>query len=108
MSAANGRTHRLLPQTMNWSCGFGKDADAPRCEQPATLHGIIMRGDSIWAAMASCAEHGGVMRLSATWVHDMDSACGLPGARFYWPENECRMPDELVVQAAAELEGALR
>lgn len=99
---AIGRTHRELPQTMNWSCGFGEDTDSPRCGQPSTLHGLIVRDGSILAAMSCCAEHGDVMRLSATWVHEMDSPCALPGSLFYWPENECRLPDELSADAALE------
>jgi hypothetical protein len=91
-----GRLYGELDEALNWACGFSEHETDPPCMVPAQWHGIILDDDQsvIVAVIASCDDHREVMALSATYVHEMDSACGLPGSIFVWPENECLMPEQ--------------
>jgi hypothetical protein len=91
-----GRTYGEMDPAFNWSCGFHNNATDPACLAPAVWHGFIISDeDDITGMMACCDRHLEVMKLSADWVHSIDSPCGLPGSRFRWPENECYLPPEM-------------
>lgn len=92
-------THLLydwLDESLNWSCGYAEDRADPPCMAPATWHGILLDGDTVLAAMCSCEAHRDCMAISVHYIHEMDSACMLPGSHFFWPDNVCAMPDEPV------------
>lgn len=95
----------VLDESLKWSCGFGENPTDPPCMDPAKWHGIIFDGANIWqgGAMACCDEHVKFMRRHADYVHEMGSACFLPGSKFVWPENACYMPDESVESLAAKV-----
>lgn len=88
-----GRLHGVV--ATHWACGFGENREAPRCGREAAWHAAVMdegRTEPI-AMMACCDEHRSALERSATFVHPMDSACGLPDSRFVWPENFCYLPE---------------
>jgi hypothetical protein len=88
-----GRLHDV--QETHWACGFGESRDAQRCGREATWHAALLdEGHTdLVAMMACCDEHRPAMERSATFVHRMDSACGVPDSRFVWPENFCYLPE---------------
>lgn len=94
-----GKTYGELDPALRWSCGYMEHATDPACMAPARWHGVIIGSD---LAMACCNDHRGVMALSADYVHEMGSACFLPGSVFFWPENFCQLPDELAIEQLAE------
>jgi hypothetical protein len=91
-----GRTYGEMDPAFNWSCGFHTSATDPACLAPAVWHGFKTTGNDIDGMMACCEPHLWVMKLSADWVHSIDSPCGLPGSCFRWPENECYLPPEML------------
>jgi hypothetical protein len=94
-----GRTYGELDPSLRWSCGYMEHATDPACMTPARWHGILPElGDR---AMSSCDKHTDVMRLSAGYVHEMGTACFLPGSMFDSDENECWMPHEAFSQHEA-------
>lgn len=96
-----GRTYGELDAAFNWSCGYMTSETDPACLADATWHAFkVADGDIEWMA-ASCERHIGVLELSANYTHRLDSACGLPGSKFKWPENVCYMPDEEITAVAA-------
>lgn len=97
-------TYGELDEALRWSCGFGERESDPPCMDPAVWHGVILSDarDLIVADMSCCDDHVKFMRRHATHVHEMGSACLLPGSKFRWPENICVMPDEELDQFAAE------
>jgi hypothetical protein len=90
------RLHDPLDETLNWSCGFAETPNHPNCLDEAIWHGFTLDSSRqyIIAMMACCDTHKPVMALSADYIHRMDSPCGIPGAWFLWPENECRLPED--------------
>lgn len=96
-----GRTFGEMDPAFNWSCGFQASATGPACLAPAVWHGFQTSGDGIDGMMACCDAHLPVMKLSAYWVHGLDSPCGLPGSCFRWPENKCYLPPEQYMAAEA-------
>lgn len=88
-----GRLHGIVPT--HWACGFGESVAAPRCDREAVWHAAVMDEGYTEpiAMMACCDEHRSAMDRSATFVHPMDSACGVPGSHFVWPENFCYLPE---------------
>jgi len=88
----HGRIYGELDDALNWSCGYSDTPTSPPCMDPAVWHGIIL-SEPI-QVMSSCDEHRPIMDLSADYVHEMGSACGLPGSYFIWPDNECILPDD--------------
>ena len=97
-------TYGELDEALRWSCGFGEHETDPPCMDPAVWHGIILDDAriNIVAVMSCCEEHVRFMRRHATYVHEMGSACLLPGSKFWWPENFCSMPDEGLDRLATE------
>jgi hypothetical protein len=77
-----------LGPELNWTCGFSPDGPL-ECLDVATWHGFQLTddGQNIECMMASCDVHRAKMR--AHFEHPMQSACGLAGSRFVWPENFC-------------------
>lgn len=82
-----------LDDAFKWSCGFSELPTDPACMVPARWHGII-DDQKIDAAMSCCDKHLDAMTRSADYVHEMGSACFLPGSMFDPDENECFLPDE--------------
>ncbi|MFF5261383.1 hypothetical protein ACFY4C_20765 [Actinomadura viridis] len=87
-----GRLHGVL--ATHWTCGFGESREASRCGREAVWHAAVLDEShtAAIAMMACCDEHRAAMDRSASFVHPMDSACGVPGSRFVWPENYCYLP----------------
>ena len=77
-----------LDPSLNWTCGLSPD-DILECLDVATWHGFRLTEDgrNIECMMAACDEHR--PRMKAHFEHPMQSACGLAGSRFMWPENFC-------------------
>jgi hypothetical protein len=90
---------QMMGPEMNWTCGFGPSGPL-ECLREATFHGFKVNGDTIDSMMASCDEHRENMK--AHFKHPMDSACGVVGSYFKWPENFCYIDWE------SELEGSIR
>lgn len=89
------RLHALIPEGGRWMCGYGARREASRCGSEAVWHGAVLdegRTELI-AMMECCDEHRPVMEAIADFVHELDSACGVPGSRFTWPENICYLPE---------------
>lgn len=80
----------MLDLALNWTCGLSP-GDALECLDVATWHGFKLTDDGrgIAAMMASCEVHRA--RMGADFEHPMQSACGLAGSRFMWPENYCHL-----------------
>lgn len=89
-----GCTFGEMDPAFNWSCGFHIRESDPACLAPAVWHGFKTFGDEIVHMTACCDPHRWIMELSVNWVHAIDSACGLPGSQFRWPENFCYLPPE--------------
>lgn len=102
-----GRTFGEMDPAFNWSCGFQTSDTDPACLAVAVWHGFKTVGDQIESMMACCDRHIAIMELSANWTHRLESACGLPGSMFKWPENLCYLPAERfsAVEAVAALVG---
>lgn len=100
-----GDRNELSPE-LKWTCGFSPDGPL-ECLDVATWHGFILTADGtrIDCMMAACDTHRPDMR--ADYEHPMESACGLPGSRFVWPENLCYIEwgDDLAL-AGVNAEGA--
>lgn len=81
----------MRPAAENWSCGYEPEPKNWVCAKPATWHGFRLTedGKEIASMMASCDDHLIDMGKRTDYRHPMKSACGLPGSRFKWPENEC-------------------
>jgi hypothetical protein len=90
-----GRTYGELDPIFNWSCGFMTSEKDPACLADAAWHGFKTSDGDIRGMMACCDVHLPVMKLSANWVHAIDTPCGLPDSCFRWPENECYLPPEM-------------
>ena len=75
---------------LNWTCGYSPDGPL-ECLDDAVWHGFKLTDDgrNIKYMMASCGGHLSNMRARVDWIHAMQSACGLAGSRFMWPENVC-------------------
>jgi len=81
-------TGEPLGPEMNWTCGFSPSGPM-ECLDVATWHGFRLTDDGlrIKVMMASCDDHRA--RMEADFKHPMQSACGITGSRFVWPENYC-------------------
>ena len=75
---------------LNWTGGFSPDGYL-ECLDEATWHGFRLTDDglNIKSMMASCEAHRRRMQMETDYDHPMDSACGVAGSRFAWPENIC-------------------
>lgn len=98
--------HPELGPAMNWTCGFSPDGPM-ECLDVATRHGFQLTedGQHIAYMMASCDEHRALME--AHFEHPMESACGIAGSRFVWPENVCYVnwgDDESALTGTRDLE----
>lgn len=95
---------RRLDPSLNWTCGLSPDG-VLECLDVATWHGFKLTDDGlrIESMMASCEPHRA--RMEADFEHLMQSACGISGSRFVWPENYCYIDwgDGTPALAAAEL-----
>ena len=88
------------PERAEWLhglCGHapkGSDILA-ECLADAKWHGIVMNPDrtAVLASLSSCDEHKSLMALSATLVHEMSDACGMPEAEIWWDGDRsgCRV-----------------
>jgi hypothetical protein len=79
---------KALDPALNWTCGFSPDGPL-ECLDVASWHGFRLTDDGlrINSMMASCETHRA--RMQADYEHPMQSACGITGSRFVWPENFC-------------------
>lgn len=96
LSERYGRLHDPIPQPERWACGFGDTRVTPRCGREAIWHGTVMDEEHTTpiAMMECCDEHRPAMELSADYIHEMDTPCGVPGSRFHWgAENYCVLPE---------------
>lgn len=77
-----------LDPALNWTCGFSPEG-VLECLDVATWHGFRLTGDGlrIQVMMAACGTHR--ERMRADYTHPMDTACGVAGSIFVWPENFC-------------------
>lgn len=95
-------SHHELGAELNWTCGLSPE-DALECLNVATWHGFRLTDDGlrIECMLASCDAHRD--RMQADYSHPMDSACGIAGSRFKWPENFCYLEwgDEFVLTGQA-------
>ena len=91
----------------NYLCGHQRLPGEIICARDAAWHGYVLdeSAQSIVAMMSCCDEHLPLMKLTADFTHPLQHPCCVPGAWFWWPENECRLEwddAELLTQAAAE------
>jgi hypothetical protein len=101
MGGAVKRKPELDP-SLNWTCGFSPSG-VFECLDEATVHGFRLTDDglAIECMMASCEAHA--PQMPADYRHPMQSACGITGSRFVWPENYCYVEwgDEVPALAGA-------
>jgi len=77
-----------------WTCGHVRSHRDQPCGAPAEWHGVNLYSsdpDEV-PGMKACVGHRGDVRMAADAVHPIDSACGLPGARFDQDKNCCYLP----------------
>jgi len=98
--------HDRLEPALNWTCGFSPSGPL-ECLDVATWHGFRLTDDgtAIDCMMAACDDHR--PRMQAHFEHPMQSACGITGSRFAWPENVCYIDwgDGLALVAEVAIEG---
>lgn len=79
----------------NWTCVHSPAASAPPCGAEAVWHGFLLTdgGARIDAMTACCDDHRPAVECLVDYLHPLTHPCGIPGSRFRWPENLCRMDD---------------
>jgi hypothetical protein len=70
-------------------CGHSATPEALHCDRDAAWHGMRFEADGDMLAMSSCDEHKPILEYLCDYVHLLAHPCGIPGAMFRWPENEC-------------------
>lgn len=84
-----------------WQVGHCQYAPTPAdvlCLADAKWHGIC----EDFKGLECCDEHKPIMATLARWIHPLESACGLPDARFIESENRCVVPWSGGVPALSE------
>ncbi len=85
-----------------WICAYSPRPGDLICGADAVWHGVVTSpyvGEDEAAGMMSCDAHKPVMALTAEHIHQIDSPCGLPDARFDEPENRCVFLIDVTIEA---------
>lgn len=74
---------------MKYFCGFAPRLGDLHCNRDVTWHGIKFDENGDIIAVSSCDLHQDVITDICEYVHPHVHPCGIDGAIFRWPENEC-------------------